>query len=115
MPNAPARLCRSIGCRTLVRDGSGYCAQHKGERHRLYDRHRRASSQRGYDSRWRKVRRIVLERDLYQCVACGDYRGLMVHHRRPISAGGAALDPENCETLCNSCHQKKHGAMEAAR
>lgn len=115
MVRAPARFCRSTGCRTLVLDGSGYCALHKGQRHRIYDRHRKPSSQRGYDGRWRKVRRIVLERDLYSCIECGETRGVMVHHKRPIFEGGPALDPENCETLCPSCHQRKHAAMEAAR
>ncbi|MGB9845924.1 MAG: HNH endonuclease signature motif containing protein [Desulfotomaculales bacterium] len=33
----------------------------------------------------------------------------MVHHKRPIKAGGQALDMENLMSVCRACHDKIHG------
>lgn len=33
--------------------------------------------------------------------------GKVVDHIKPINAGGEKLDEENCQTLCESCHNRK--------
>jgi 5-methylcytosine-specific restriction endonuclease McrA len=45
----------------------------------------------------------VLERDGYQCRACGSADGIAVHHRRP---GFDATD--DLITLCTGCHARVH-------
>jgi hypothetical protein len=55
------------------------------------------------------VRRAVLERDTYQCVACGTggENRLQLHHLRFRSAGGGH-DPTNLATVCFRCHRLIH-------
>jgi RNA-directed DNA polymerase len=54
---------------------------------------------------WEEARRLVLERDGYQCVQCSSTEDLHVHHRVAQHQGGT-IDPENLETLCGTCHRK---------
>lgn len=63
------------------------------------------------------VRPRVLERDDYKCRECGSRKRLEVHHIKPLSLGGAPW-PENCKTLCRSCHIELHslpGSLRQAR
>lgn len=68
--------------------------------------------ERGYDSTWRKIREIALERDGYRCRQCGivpeRLRDLEVDHIVPLRNGGARLDLSNLQTLCRRCHKAKH-------
>lgn len=68
----------------------------------------------GYPDDWDRRRKRVLERDHYQCIACGATGGprgeteLHVDHVRPKARGGGhGLD--NLQTLCRRCHDEKHG------
>ena len=72
---------------------------------------RPSPSRRGYDRRWRKVRRLALARDNH---LCQDHarRGVLVEgnevdHVVPVSRGGSRFDLGNLETLCGSCHARK--------
>lgn len=56
----------------------------------------------------REVRLLVRERDGKRCTKCGSRKHLTTHHIRPISTGGAALDPANLTTLCRTCHDAVH-------
>ena len=56
---------------------------------------------------WALVRRFVLNRDGYRCTACGKAGLLEVDHMRPMFKGGAALDTDNLQALCRSCHIEK--------
>ena len=60
-------------------------------------------------AKWKRVRRLVLERDGYRCRKCGRASGRFeIDHRVPISKGGAPFDLENLQTLCRSpCHFDK--------
>lgn len=67
---------------------------------------------------WEQTRQNVLERDGYECQACGMGMGehkethgtaLHVHHIHPISAGGARFDENNLVTLCNTHHHEYEG------
>jgi len=57
------------------------------------------------DKRWQPVRHAVLERDGWQCTACGSRRRLEVHHvKRVADHPELAFDPGNCAVLCAPCH-----------
>ncbi|MCF3974003.1 HNH endonuclease [Paracoccus salsus] len=55
------------------------------------------------------LRQIVLERDGWACVACGQTRGrLEIDHVQPVrTRPDLAFDLANCATRCPSCHTKK--------
>jgi 5-methylcytosine-specific restriction endonuclease McrA len=54
------------------------------------------------------VRKLVLERDGWQCQECGSKKSLQVHHLKARSQlGGDTM--QNLITLCVSCHVKAHG------
>lgn len=62
------------------------------------------------DPRWRRARRIVLDR-ANQCVCerCGRIDYLEVHHRDPVAGRWGApvdadYDPARLEALCKPCH-----------
>lgn len=65
---------------------------------------------------WPEVRRLVLARDNYTCVACHSTRAageLDVHHLVPRAAGGLD-DPSNLITLCDGCHAARHPNLQAS-
>lgn len=59
--------------------------------------------------RWQVLRQIVLERDGWACVDCGQTRGrLEIDHEKPVRTHPElAFDPANCAVRCSSCHTKK--------
>ena len=63
---------------------------------------------------WLKIRKLVLERDNYQCVSKNHdpkkskTENLKVDHIRPLNSHqNLRLDPSNLQTLCGSCHTRK--------
>ena len=65
----------------------------------------RAERRRVYRSaRWRRLRRMVLERAGNRCARCGGAGRLEVHHRRPLACGGDPFDATNLQALCRRCH-----------
>lgn len=87
----------------------GFCEQHQS-RQRELDR-RVSSTQRGYDYAWQRLRLFVLRRDRYLCQHClkQDIVTIAtdVDHIIPLSKGGARLEPDNCQSLCRTCHNRK--------
>lgn len=77
-----------------------------------------------YGSRWSHVRRLVLERDGYECQSCGFSRedsyekygwDLEVHHIIPLRTfddPGAANELDNLTTLCRACHVAADAGIE---
>lgn len=73
---------------------------------------------------WRAVREYVLQRDNYECQECkrngkvltnkeeslrDKHKRLDVDHIKDLEHHPElALEPENLETLCIKCHNKKH-------
>lgn len=80
------------------------------------ERPRASAAARGYDARWRKVRKRYLARNpvCEDCQEQGDVTVAdMVDHIIPLRAGGARLDPRNLRALCWPCHGKKSEADKA--
>lgn len=125
----PLRPCRQVGCKELVRPPTSYCPAHtwtpeqraayererNRERYRRYDRDRRDKRSKAfYDSaEWQRLRAYVLDRDRHLCVMCLEQHRITpadtVDHIVPIREDwGRRLDPDNCRSLCASCHSKRH-------
>jgi 5-methylcytosine-specific restriction endonuclease McrA len=68
---------------------------HRNDPSYAYIRHRNVAQ----GKRWH------LRKD--KCELCPDDGNLILHHIVPLSWGGIT-SPENCITLCDSCHQKTH-------
>ena len=63
---------------------------------------------------WNVLRFMVMNRDNHRCNSCGAEpkdKVLEVHHIRAIQDGGEEFNPDNCITLCRSCHKKKHSKL----
>ena len=59
---------------------------------------------------WRKLRALKLEQEpmCEECLKAGRLTpAQMVDHIVPINKGGASLDIENLQSLCNACHARK--------
>lgn len=67
------------------------------------------SWKKGSDTRWRKYRLSILQRDRWQCTlkeqGCTT-QATQVHHIRPLSRGGQKYDPANCTAACRYCNLK---------
>lgn len=119
MPIAAARPCRQTGCGELVRDGAGYCPNHKHLKaiNRFADKARGSAAARGYGAAWRKLREAVLRRDFGLCQVClaqGRAKPAnIVDHIIPKAEGGSD-SLENLRAICKPCHDLKTG-WEAAR
>lgn len=72
-----------------------------------------------------RVRRLVMERDRYRCVICGQTvvnRPGSLHHRRPRGSGGSKASDTNspvnlivlCGTGTSGCHQRVESNRTAA-
>jgi 5-methylcytosine-specific restriction protein A len=71
---------------------------------------------RGYNTRWDKLRKRILARDMHLCQPCLD-AGIAtpareVDHITPKANGGTD-DADNLQAICTPCHQDKT-AREAA-
>lgn len=112
MAQRSPHFCGHQGCSVLVTDT--YCADH-ASLHELTD-NRAGPDERGYDSRWRKVReRYISHHPL--CELC-EAKNLVVianvvHHKVPLSEGGQRLSLSNLQALCRSCHEILHGRKRA--
>lgn len=105
MARRAARNCTRPGCHGVVRDNKcsvcGPTSKHKRDA-------RATAAQRGYDARWRKVRRMKLARQPL-CEACLEHGHTVaatdVHHIVAKRRGGGDRDA-NLQSLCHSCHSK---------
>lgn len=69
---------------------------------------------------WRQLRQYILERDNYECQECKrqgyvkltddtKHKSLDVDHIKELHTHSElAFEPDNLETLCIRCHNKKH-------
>jgi len=84
------------------------------EREKLYNEHsRNKESASIYNStRWRRLRKEILMRDLFACAKCGcvvtvKKRDYAIDHIIPLTKNGDAYDKNNLQVLCTSCHNEK--------
>jgi len=110
MPFRSPRPCTYPGCSELVTSGSR-CAIHA----RKADQARGSAAERGYGSKWHKVRDVFLQKHPWCANPFDDHQGVFVRamhvdHKIPRRAGGTD-DENNLQALCVSCHSKKT-AME---
>lgn len=110
MPKRPNKPCRRRGCSALTRNANGYCDEHQADAAPW--RHDKSSAERGYGTRWRKLREIVLRRDagICRCAECarlGRVRiATEVDHIRPKAEGGTD-DLSNLRAIAKECHKIK--------
>ncbi|HRN79055.1 MAG TPA: hypothetical protein PKY29_01840 [Ferruginibacter sp.] len=56
---------------------------------------------------WKRKRYVVLRRDNWQCVYCGN-RATQVHHKRYAKVNIGKEPIEWLESVCNTCHDELH-------
>ena len=70
--------------------------------------HMRHSAKVTRGPRWKALRMQVLDRDDWQCVQCGERRGLEIDHIEPVrDRPDLAFTLSNLQTLCGRCHARK--------
>ena len=117
MPHKPKKPCSYPGCPKLT-DGR-YCPEHKKLMDKQYNetfRDKEATA--FYNSHtWKKKRADFLIEHPF-CEECRRQgrlsKATMVDHILPMRFGGLALDDENLQALCASCHTKK-SILEGSR
>lgn len=98
------RGCSYLGCVAIIERGA-FC-EHHGGREFARDDNRGNAYQRGYGGdRWKRIRRIILNRDPI-CMACGVEAATVADHITPKRKGGKDT-LENLQGLCASCHSAK--------
>lgn len=64
----------------------------------------------GSDTRWRRFRLTILERDRWHCTlqlpGCTT-TATQVDHIQPLSKGGDKYAPDNCRSSCAPCNQAR--------
>lgn len=119
MPRLPRRPCAHPGCPELVQPPDRWCDKHRAQHEQRqrqdeadYDRRRGSSTQRGYDSRWAKIRAMILaERPLCEdCLKMNPRRltpGVEVHHIDKGAAEKGIHDPARLIVLCKAHHSTR--------
>jgi len=62
------------------------------------------------DPRWQKMRLLIMHRDKFTCLGCGDDKTTLNVHHRHYRPGAAPweYEPEDLITLCENCHHAEH-------
>ena len=110
MPYKPKHPCSYPACPELTHEQ--YCERHAKQEDRRYDRQRGTAHQRGYTSRWNRIRKLVLAEEplCRRCKKEGRATvATVVHHIKPKELGGGD-EPENLEPLCRKHHEEEHKA-----
>lgn len=109
MPPRIPRACRKRGCAKTTTDRSGYCEEH---RNTGWENHQQGKSrhERGYGTKWDRLRLVVLSRDKHLCQQClREGRATeagTVDHITPKAHGGTDAE-SNLQSLCWPCHYRK--------
>ncbi|RGJ41691.1 hypothetical protein DXD60_07595 [Bifidobacterium adolescentis] len=102
MPTRPQARCTYSGCSRKATH-QGRCDQHQRKPWQNISAHTRKRSK--YKTQWNHVRaeRLKLEPNCRRC----SRKGTNVDHIIPVGAGGAFLDINNTQTLCDQCKTLK--------
>ncbi len=79
--------------------------QTQARRRKTVDQARASASERGYDRRWQRLRKLILHRDPI-CAICDRQASTDIDHIIPKAQGGEDTE-ENLQGLCHACHSKK--------
>jgi len=116
----PKKICPGKGCDNLINMKEKRCPScapikkaEKAEHNKKYDKKvRDPRLVKFYHSKaWNTVRQYVLVRDNHLCQECLKENQItsaeIVHHKIEIRDDfSKALDPNNCVSVCKSCHNK---------
>jgi 5-methylcytosine-specific restriction protein A len=110
MPYKAGVPCKTPTCNGVAHNGEcSKCGSQRRDKDRAYDTHRGTAAQRGYDSTWRKVRRMQLSNEplCFDCKAGGRVTiGVEVHHVIAKRDNGSNSF-DNLMTLCKSHHSQR--------
>ena len=110
MPKHPKRPCRYPGCPNLCESGT-YCPEHSAE---SPDRLRGSAAERGYDAKWRRARKLFLQRHplCANCLSQGIVTpATVVDHIVPHRGDHRLFwDEQDWQPLCKACHDRKTGS-----
>ena len=110
MPAHPLKPCCHPGCKELVR-GVSRCEAHAQALQKERDARRPNATDRGYGSRWRKVRELFLRNNplCVSCMADGLIVAATVVDHIIDHKGDKLLfwDEGNWQALCKPCHDRK--------
>lgn len=117
MPRRPPKPCAYPNCPKLTYER--YCPEHKKLMNAQYDaRLRDRGAAEFYHSReWRHLRQnfLIWHPFCEECWKNGKLtKASIVDHIVPIKQGGPALDENNLQALCVSCHSRK-SVIEGSR
>lgn len=114
MPPRSKRGCRAPMCSGLTSERHGYCDAHKHLASGWNAAGRGTAEQRGYNATWRRLRRLILQRDGFRC-CCDECKRIgrvlpatEVDHRIPKFEGGTDA-PSNLYAIHADCHKRKTG------
>lgn len=108
MPQKVKKYCNYPGCYDIATDDSAYCTVHKHQICKSYELTRETAVVRGYDTRWRKIREMILKREpMCQCDLCKGYGKVadMVHH---IDKNPKNNSLDNLLSMNAECHNSLH-------
>lgn len=105
MPQRSKRPCAHVGCRNLVTPPALYCETHLSDAG-AYDRWRGSARERGYSSRWERIRLAYL-RGHPLCEEC-EKQGRVtpaeqVHHK---DGNVSNMSEDNLMSVCSACHNR---------
>lgn len=110
MPRKPKIPCSYKGCPVLIESGTGgRCDEHRRLENKRYN-NSRSDKQiiKDYGTpRWKRLRKIALQRDLGWCCRCKSVPATLVDHIEEIKDGGDMWDLSNLQSLCDKCHAIK--------
>ena len=86
-----------------------------GQKHRHLSGSKRRFAWIYRSPRWKALRQRALKRAEGICEECYSLGEVQVHHRTPVSLGGAIWDLDNLIVLCRSCHLEAHRKIEFAK
>lgn len=119
MPNLPKAPCPHPGCGKIT--GGGRCDRHRRLMERADRVERGTSADRGYDRRWRKLRRTFLAahpvcKHHLEATPSRVVPATVVDHIVPHRGDDRLrLDWDNLQALCKRCHDSKTATHDSGR